>query len=360
MFERRKGHLERRFVQRLQQLTGPAMAKGVEDTALYRDVRLLALNEVGGNPARFALSVQDFHARQAEAQRSWPDRMLTLSTHDTKRSADVRARLVALAQDPMGYTALARDFAASTSPELDGRTKLLALQSLIGAWPLDLERLQGLLLKSVREAKLETRWTRPNASYEAAVSRFARDVLESEGLRAMLERYVVHLAPRARGISLAWALLQCACPGVPDLYQGNELWDFSLVDPDNRRPVDWARLDAAMKGDGLPTLERDDEGLTKLHVIRRALSVRRRMGEHFKSYAALQLKGARAYDAVAFARGGVIVLAALNPTTEWGDTTLVLPQGRYESALIDGPRHQGEAWLASLLEVLPVALLRPT
>jgi len=384
MTGKRDGPLEQQFVTRVQQLTAPAMAKGVEDTALYRDVRLLALNEVGGSPERFSLPARQFHERQERAQSLWPRRLLTLTTHDSKRSADARARLVAMSWAPESYEALARDFLGSTgslpaasgaassrteggdpvSPpaggfSLDRRTKLLALQTLIGAWPLDLERFEATLIKSVREAKLYTRWTRVDEAYEKAVRAFAKGVLENEGLVRSVARYVNGLEPLARGISLSWTLLACTCPGVPDIYQGTELWSHLLVDPDNRRPVDWKPRDEAMEGKTLPPLESDTLGANKLHVLRRSLALRRRYPDLFRSYEPLKLTGSHAGDALAFARGGgVVVAVATRPVSHWGDTSVVLPDGTFESLLISDGRHSGEARLAALFEALPCALLK--
>jgi (1->4)-alpha-D-glucan 1-alpha-D-glucosylmutase len=355
---KRDGPQEREWVEHLQQLCAPAMAKGVEDTALYRDVRLLALDEVGSSPARFSLPVADFHARQLEAQAKWPLRLNALSTHDSKRSADVRARLVAMAQAPHTFSALARDFFGMTDSGVDGPTRLLALQTLVGAWPLDLERFQGVLLKSVREAKQHTRWTRPNEAYEARLLTFAREVLESDSVRALLARYVSALEPQARALSLAWTLLQCTCPGVPDVYQGTELWAHLLVDPDNRRPVDWNKRDHALE-EKLPALEADELGLAKLHVIRRSLALRRRYPHLFESYQPLQASGAHADEVIAYARGGgAVAVAPLRPVAHWGDTRVTLPEGAFESLLISDGRHQGEVRLAALFEALPVALLK--
>ncbi|MBL8950652.1 MAG: malto-oligosyltrehalose synthase [Myxococcaceae bacterium] len=361
MTGQRDGALEQQFVTRVQQLTAPAMAKGVEDTAHYRDVRLLALNDVGGSPERFTLGPQEFHERQVRAQALWPRRMLTLTTHDTKRSADVRARLVAMAWAPEGYEALARDFLGGTGEGVDRRTKLLALQTLIGGWPLDLERFESTLLKSVREAKLYTRWTRNDEAYEKAVKAFAKGVLENEGLMKTVGRYVRGLDPLARGISLSWTLLACTAPGVPDVYQGTELWSHLLVDPDNRREVDWAARDEALEAAALPPLEVDEKGANKLHVLRRALALRRRYPEAFGAYEALRLQGSHAGDAVAFSRGGsVVTVVATRPVSHWGDTSVVLPAGDFESLLISDGRHAGAVRLAALLEALPCALLKKT
>ena len=358
---KRAGPLERKFVERVQQLTAPAMAKGVEDTALYRDVRLLALNEVGGSPGRFSLSPKVFHEKQAEAAEKWPRRLLSLSTHDTKRSADVRARLVAMAQAPAGFTALARDFFGITGDAIDGRMKLLALQTLVGAWPIEPDRFKAVLLKSAREAKLKTKWTRQDEAYEKSLEQFAENVLRSDGLKTAVSRYVHSLEHHARGISLAWTLMQCTCPGVPDIYQGTELWNHALVDPDNRRDVDWKRRDEAIDERTLPALEADDHGINKVHVIRRALALRRRYPELFSSYQPLKVTGTHANDAIAYARGGgVVVVAATRPIAHWGDTSLQLPDGTFESLLISDGRHSGSVRLAALFEALPVALLNKT
>jgi (1->4)-alpha-D-glucan 1-alpha-D-glucosylmutase len=222
------------FVQRFQQTTPPVMAKGVEDTAFYRYHRLVALNEVGGSPGRFWLPVDEFHATNLERARRFPLHLLASQTHDTKRSGDVRARLVALSWIPDEWEAAVR------TVEIPGgvhpNDAYLALQTVVGAWPLTRERLGAYLEKALREGKQRSDWLDPDEAYERRVQEFAW--VAHDALAGFAQR----LAPLGAEIALGQTLLKLACPGVPDVYQGDEGWSFSLVDPDNRRPVDWAVL----------------------------------------------------------------------------------------------------------------------
>ena len=227
------------FVIRFQQTTPPVMAKGVEDTAFYRYHRLVALNEVGGNPARFSLSVDDFHAATLERARRFPRHLLASQTHDTKRSGDVRARLVALSWLPDEWDALAR--AVEAPPGVHPSDLYLALQTVVGAWPLTRERLDGYLTKALREGKERSSWLDPDETYERSVQDAAW------ALHGSVEPFVRRIAEPGAEIALSQTLLKLTCPGVPDLYQGDELWSLNLVDPDNRRPVDWDRRRAALR-----------------------------------------------------------------------------------------------------------------
>ncbi len=374
LLSRRRGVLEFSFVRRFQQLTPAAVAKGVEDTAFYRATRFLAANEVGGSPDRFTLSVEAFHARNVRAAREWPGRLLALSTHDTKRSADARARLVAVTAEPEAYRALATRFFASAEAHQEGampgrRMISMALQTMISAWPLSLDRFSGALEKSAKEAKEETSWLDPRPSYEAALRLFAERVMADERICAEVEAFVATVEARARAISLAWTLLACTLPGAPDLYQGTEVWSHLLVDPDNRRPVDFGALERALEMKSPPTRLADDAvGVTKQQVIRRALAFRRQHLELFgrgSAYEPLMPFGKHADRALAFLRGrasggDAVVIVAHRPLTSgstWGETTLVLPRGAYRSVLVDSAPWSGEVALGELLGELPVALL---
>ena len=222
------------FVIRFQQTTPPVMAKGVEDTAFYRYFRLTALNEVGGSPARFSLSVDEFHAASLERARRFPRHLLASQTHDTKRSGDVRARLVALTWIPDEWEALVR--AIENPREVHPNDAYLVLQTVVAAWPLTRERLDGYLEKALREGKARSSWLEPDEEYERRVQEFAWT--QHEALAGFARR----LAPLGGQISLAQTVLRFASPGVPDVYQGDEGWSLNLVDPDNRRPVDWEAL----------------------------------------------------------------------------------------------------------------------
>jgi (1->4)-alpha-D-glucan 1-alpha-D-glucosylmutase len=246
------------FVVRFQQTTPPVHAKGVEDTAFYRWNRLVALNEVGGSPARFSLSVDAFHAANLARAERFPRHLLSTTTHDTKRSADVRARLAAIADDPAEWEALVR---ARIGGWRDPNEAYLILQTLVGAWPLTAERLELYLEKALREAKVHTTWIDQDPEWEAGAKAWAVGLLADGQLASYAER----LAARAERIVLGSTLLKLTAPGVPDLYQGDELPFLALVDPDNRRPVDWPALRAALDSDEPPA---------KLDLIRRTLALR--------------------------------------------------------------------------------------
>jgi (1->4)-alpha-D-glucan 1-alpha-D-glucosylmutase len=367
------GDREAELATRFQQLTGPAMAKGVEDTAFYRFHRLIALNEVGGDPTCFGVSVEHFHDACAEALAHHPQSLLATSTHDTKRSEDVRARLLLLSEMPDRWTAVVHHWmernAVYRSDGLpDPATEYLLYQALVGAWPIDAERMGGYMEKAVREAKVHTSWTQPNDSYEQAVRDFLNAALKDRDFRAELEAFVKPLVTPGRINGLSQTLLKLTAPGVPDIYQGAELWNLSLVDPDNRRPVDFAlreRLLTELEGlSAAEILSRSDEGLPKLWVIRQALHLRRDHADWLGpqgEYRPLHLTGGKAGHGVAFLRGeGVAVLVprlvhALGG--DWGDTVLHLPPGHWRNMLTEEAVDGGEAPVASLLGSFPVALL---
>jgi (1->4)-alpha-D-glucan 1-alpha-D-glucosylmutase len=365
------------LIVRFQQTCGPVLAKGVEDTAFYRWSRLVALNEVGGEPDRFGVSPEEFHARAERLGGDWPATLTTLSTHDTKRQEDVRARLAALAESPhewgqevTRWHRRAVRLTGGQAPEPD--TEYLMWQTLVGGWPIDGERLTRYLRKAMREASTRTSWADPDADYESAVLAFAAAVLTDPWLTARVVGFVVSIAPYARVNSLGAKLVQLTMPGVADVYQGLELTGLSLVDPDNRRPVDFAhrqRLLAALDAEQvlMPAL---DLGLDaeKLLVTSHALRLRRdHPGWFAGSYTPLPAHGPAARHAVAFARGGggdgeAITVATRLPRGlrrggGWADTVLPLPGGRWRDVLT-GAAHSGTSVLLSALtERLPVALL---
>lgn len=401
------GPLEGELAMRFQQFTGPLMAKGVEDTALYRYNRLVSLNEVGSDPSTFGVPPNAFHAWAQRIQREWPETLLTTSTHDTKRSEDVRARLHVLSEIPEAWGAAVRRWRERAAPHRrapglpDADTEYLLYQTLVGAWPLSEERVVGFLEKAAREASVHTTWTDPDPEYEEALAAFARGVLSDEGFVADLEGFLEQVIPAGRVNSLAQTLLRLTAPGVPDLYQGCELWDLSLVDPDNRRPVDFdlrrRLLDelagAAVAGPsgstgGSPAethltpeeiLARSDDGLPKLHLLRQGLALRRERPTLFgrgASYRPLEARGARAAHVVALARGdaqgeGVMAVAPRlvlgvggswdgrgGWSGDWAHTELDLPGGSWENRLtgehVDGG---GGVLMDELLARFPVALL---
>ncbi|MGZ4638185.1 MAG: malto-oligosyltrehalose synthase [Actinomycetes bacterium] len=363
--ERGRGRHRDEFIVRFQQTCGPVMAKGVEDTAFYRWLRLTSLNEVGGDPAHVGVAPDEFHAWCMRAQASWPDAMTTLSTHDTKRSEDVRARLSVISEVPDWWGREVSAWRAATSSYrpalLDGNTEYLMWQTVVGTWPIDAPRLTAYLEKATREAKRHTTWTEPDEAYDDAVRTFATQLLADTAVLAQVAEFLASIAPAVRASVLGQKLVALTMPGVPDVYQGCDLVDLSLVDPDNRRPVDFAerrarlaRLDA-----GRPPQDLSDE---KLLVVSRTLRLRRDHPEWFgaaSSYLPLSTSSPRA---VAFARAdsAVTVVSRLTArvTTGWGDETVTLPAGSWRDELTgrtydaSGPVAVGE-----LLDSLPVALL---
>jgi (1->4)-alpha-D-glucan 1-alpha-D-glucosylmutase len=354
------GRLAGELAMRFQQLTPAAMAKGVEDTAFYRHHRLTALNEVGGDPGRFGTSVAAFHEAMTSLQAHWPNAMLALSTHDTKRSADVRARLALLASDAAGWSdAVARLEAAAaphrTRPDQPSDADAyLFFQTVIGAWPIEADRAATYLAKATHEAKVRTSWTDPNPEYDAAVERFVRGALGEPAFVDAVRDTVTALLPASRRAALAQLALELTAPGTPDTYQGSELWDLSLVDPDNRRPVDFeerARLLAEVPGcSAADAWARADEGLPKLWLLHRLLELRRRRPDAFAGdYVPLPTGD----DGIGFARAAeVVVVAAIRPSVAG---PFALPDGDWID--LDGRRRTGVVLLSELLDPLGVAVL---
>jgi (1->4)-alpha-D-glucan 1-alpha-D-glucosylmutase len=344
---RERGHDE--FVTRFQQTSPPITAKGIEDTAFYRHLRLLALNEVGGDPARFGLSVDAFHAAGVARAERFPRGLLVTQTHDTKRSGDVRARIGALSTMAQEWAALAEGWVREADAP-DEHSAYLVLQTLVGCWPIEAERLEAYVEKALREAKLRTTWAAPDEAYEGAARRYARGLVESppDGFVAFAERVAVE----GRRAALGQLLLKLTVPGVPDVYQGDELEALSLVDPDNRRPVDWEARRAALAR--LLAGERPrDFGERKLDLIRRALAVRARRAAAF----------AGTYEPVdagpgvcAYLRGGEVL--AVVPVRDWQGARLTVP-GRWRSVLDDGEGFDLSegAEVEALTGAWPVALL---
>ncbi len=360
------------LVVRFQQTCGPVMAKGIEDTAFYRWHRLVGLNEVGGDPDHFAVTPDELGGVVERLAAEWPLTMTTLSTHDTKRSEDVRARLAVLSERPAEWHDWLREAQETARPyrsdRLDGATEYLIWQTMVGAWPLDEQRLQEYATKAVREAKLHTGWSDPDEEYEAAVAGFVSGVLGDAALLAHVESWVIATAEPTRATTLGQKLLQLVLPGVPDVYQGAETVDLSLVDPDNRRPVDFAaraerlaRLDA-----GAVPADLDDE---KLLVTSRALRLRRDHPEWFTGDTAT-VGRVRSDDdhAFAIARGDssgdhvVAVVTRLAASLDgWGSAGLALPAGAWTDLLTArAVESDGSVPLAGILERLPVALLTRT
>jgi (1->4)-alpha-D-glucan 1-alpha-D-glucosylmutase len=368
-----RGALETELAMRFQQLTGPAMAKGVEDTAFYRYHRLICLNEVGGDPGRFNVSLQEFHRTCARAQKEHPLGLLASTTHDTKRSEDVRARLALLSEIPDPWAEAVRRWASNnaglrTGEVPDPNTEYLLYQTLVGAWPIDLERICAYMEKAVKEAKVHTSWTAPNNAYERGLADFIAAVLADRTFCTDLENFVTDLIAPGRINSLAQTLIKLTAPGVPDIYQGTELWDLSLVDPDNRRPVDFALRRRLLSQ--LPQLDPEaimagmDQGLPKLWVIRQTLHLRRAHPELFgprADYCPLSATGRKAEHLVAFVRGQDVISLAprlvMGLNNDWDDTIVELPSGKWHNVLTGDESDGGAVRLQELLHRFPVGLL---
>ncbi len=326
------------FAMKFQQFTSPVMAKGLEDTAFYRYNRLVSVNDVGADLHRFGITTGDFHLANQERLLNWPHSMLTTSTHDSKRSEDVRARIDVLSELPGLWRLRIRDWrrfnrihrsTVNGGPAPSPNDEYLLYQTLIGAWPLESmkeesdwerfrERIESYLLKAMREAKQSTSWINQNTEYETAVSSFVKVLLTPAETNRFLNDFIPFQGRIARiGLwnSLSQTLLKLTCPGVPDIYQGNDSWDFSLVDPDNRRPVDYAhrqqtlasvrRLNGAPSpGSAAELLETPEDSRLKLYVTSKALCLRKEHPDIFQGgdYLPLAVEGAKAGHVVAFLR----------------------------------------------------------
>ncbi|MEO5608387.1 MAG: malto-oligosyltrehalose synthase [Ornithinibacter sp.] len=361
------------FRVRFQQTCGPVMAKGIEDTAFYRWFRLAGANEVGGDPEHLSIGAQDFHDWCTELQASWPTSMTTLTTHDTKRSEDTRARLMVLSEDAPGWATWlehARELAAPHRTErVDAPTEYLVWQTLVGTWPITGGRLEEYLLKAVREAKVHTAWVDGDTGYEDEVVAFARALGRDAAVHAHLDAWTAAHETSVRAIILGQKLVQLTMPGVPDVFQGCEIGRLALVDPDNRRPVDWTdrslRLSRVL--DDEPCFDLDDD---KIRVTALTLRLRREMPEVFvgadATYAGLETGGEHA---LAFARGDeagakvvtVVTRSAgrLEVAGGFGETVVGVPPGEWLDVLA-GRSHTCDGSGLLLRDVLaerPVALL---
>jgi (1->4)-alpha-D-glucan 1-alpha-D-glucosylmutase len=325
-------------VRRFQQLSGPAMAKGVEDTALYRDTRLVARNEVGGNLGRFGRPAAELHRANAEREARWPLSLLATSTHDTKRGEDVRARLAVLSECPDRWWPLADRWTGHLAAGVDPADALLLWQTMAGAWPLERERCQAYMEKAIREAGLHTTWTDPDRAYERAVAALVERAYADRAFLSELEQLVAEITPAGRVKAAGLALLRLTSPGVPDTYQGTETEQLVLVDPDNRRPAPFA----------------GDDSL-KFRVTRTALRLRRERADLFTGYRPL----AAPEGLVAFTRGGDRLAVVVTRLTAGGGVTgpVELPPGPWHD-LLSGADHPGGPTPADrLLADLPHALL---
>ncbi|MEU4792328.1 malto-oligosyltrehalose synthase [Micromonospora tulbaghiae] len=350
---------------RFPQFTGAVMAKGVEDTAYYRWSRFVALNEVGGSPAHFGVPPAELHRFAASRHVRWPASMTALSTHDTKRGEDVRARLAVLSELPGRWAERVADW-MSRAPLADPALAHLLWQTAVGAWPIERERLHGYAEKAAREASVTTSWADPDPAFEHELHALVDRMYDDPELHAQITAFAAEITPPGWSNALGQKLVQLAMPGVPDVYQGTELWENSLVDPDNRRPVDFAvrrdmlaRLDAGWR----PAVAGD--GAAKLLVVSRTLRLRRDRPDLFGGYRPVPARGPAAAHAVAFDRGGAVAVATRLPlrlarSGGWRDTTVSLPVHECTD-LFTGRVYSGsELLLDDLLSTYPVALLAPT
>jgi (1->4)-alpha-D-glucan 1-alpha-D-glucosylmutase len=325
-------------VRRFQQLSGPAMAKGVEDTALYRDTRLVARNEVGGNLGRFGRPVAELHRANAEREARWPRSLLATSTHDTKRGEDARARLAVLSECPDRWWPLADRWTGRLGAGVDPADALLLWQTMAGAWPLERERCQAYMEKAAREAGLHTTWTEPNPAYERALAVLVDRAYADQALLVELEELVAGLAPAGRVKAAGLALLRLTSPGVPDTYQGTETEQLVLVDPDNRRPAPFA----------------GDDSL-KFQITRTALRLRRDHPDLFAGYRPLDAPD----HLVAYTRGddrlAVVVTRLTNAPRPAGP--VALPPGPWRDLLAATDHPGGPTAGDQLLATHPHALL---
>lgn len=346
---------------RLQQLCGAATAKSMEDCLFYRDARLVSLNEVGGEPQRFGVGVAEFHQRAAVRAQMWPSAMVTLTTHDTKRGEDVRARIGVLSQVPSLWSELVGKWALAAPPP-DAVTGLFLLQNMFGIWPVDgtigdelRGRLHAYAEKAIREAATHTTWNEPDNEFESAVHDWIDAVLDGP-VGTEMTSLVARVDLHARSDALGQKLIALTAPGVPDIYQGTELWEDSLVDPDNRRPVDYTARVKALEALRHP----------KIRVVTAALRLRRERSASFTDgdHTPVLADGPAADHLLAFLRGDDVLTAVSRHTvllseTGWGDTALTLPDGQWTDR-ISGARFGGRVLAVELFADLPVVLLERT
>jgi (1->4)-alpha-D-glucan 1-alpha-D-glucosylmutase len=370
------GNIEEEFVYRFQQFTSPVMAKGVEDTAFYCSNRLIAMNEVGGDPACGGFTLDHFHAYNTRVQSTFPATMTTLSTHDTKRSDDVRARLLVLSEIPDIFAEAVRRWSSITAKYrsgdwIDTGTEWFLYQTLVGAWPISADRLREYMQKAMREAKVRTSWVSNNNDYESALNTYIDALLADAAFTAGVAAFVRSIDVAGRTNSLAQTLLKYTAPGVPDLYQGGELWDLSLVDPDNRRPVDYAlrckllgEMESLTASEIMARLSQpDDAGLPKLWVVHHALHLRNQHPEWFSAdaaYTPITADGPQSTRVIACLRGKNVMTVVprwSQDATSWANTSISVPPGPWRNRMTNKTISGGITRIADLLQEFPLALL---
>lgn len=365
------GKKEVDFAMRFQQLTGSAMAKGGEDTAFYCFNRFVALNEVGGDPSVFGVSIETFHRSLQDNVKRQPHSMLTTSTHDAKRSEDIRSRLALLSEIPNAWFSIVQEWVehnekhhAENVP--DRNTQYFLYQHLVGAWPIEKSRLISFMEKAVREAKIHTSCDYPNSFYEQKLRRFIDDILVDKEFCSSLEIFLAPLIKFGRINSLSQLAIKLTAVGIPDFYQGSELWSFNFVDPDNRRPVDLQanyRLFREMKSLSLDEIMvRMDEGLPKLWLTYKGLEMRKKYAQLFANadYLPLMLTGAKAECGIAFLRGEKVLTFAkrlvITLQEDWGKTYLNFPSGVWRNILTAETITGGRVMVADIIKKFPVAI----
>ena len=367
-----RGDKEDLFIRRFQQFTGPVMAKSIEDTAFYIFNPLTSLNEVGGNPFDPATTVKRFHEWCLDISKKWPLTMLASSTHDTKRSEDVRARLNLLSEIPDLWWANAKNWhrmnAHCRSEQTpDANTEYLLYQTLVGAWPIEKERIAKYMEKAVREAKVHSNWANPDQKFEAALMAFIDQIYNHSEFIASLEKFVDELVTPGYINSLQQLTLKLTAPGFPDIYQGTEIWDRSLTDPDNRRPVDLVHnfeLLKQLKDKNCNEIMRElHTGLPKLYILKELLALRARVPAFNEpdSYRPLDVLGPYHDDLVAYMRGkAVIVIVPCRQLTRkslWDGTRMLVPDGQWQNIFTGQLINSGSNKIKDLLKDFPVAVL---
>jgi (1->4)-alpha-D-glucan 1-alpha-D-glucosylmutase len=372
-----RGDQEKEFLLRLQQITGPAMAKGAEDTAFYIYNRFTPLNEVGGNPERFGISPEVFHDEMRYLQKEFPSTMLSTSTHDTKRSEDVRARLYCISEIPdkwreyiINISSIAEKYKKHGMPERN--TEYLFYQTLVGAWPISRERVQEYMIKSVKEAKVYSSWVNPDNEYEEALLNFIRAIYKDEEICRQIEKLTGLISPPGLINSLGQTLLKLTCPGVPDIYQGMEIHAFTLVDPDNRRLVDFEKREKLLEKiescvNPEEILENHMEGLPKLYLIKKVLDYRRKNHSLFgpdSAYKPLTIAGKNQNGTVSFLRRKgkrmcVTAIPRFNLQNNIGedDSYIELPGKKWFNVFTEEIIGGGKVSLTHLYKQFPVAFL---
>ncbi|OHB55741.1 MAG: malto-oligosyltrehalose synthase [Planctomycetes bacterium GWF2_42_9] len=367
-----KGDAELEFIQRLQQLTGPVMAKGAEDTTFYCYNHLISLNEVGGDPSQFGTSCSRFHKICENIQNDWPLTMLTTSTHDTKRGEDVRMRINMITEIPRQWQKnvntwfkLNKQFHLGNLPEAN--TEYFLYQTLVGAWPLEESRIKDYMIKAVREEKVHTNWTNIKTKYEESLMYFIKNILKNRKFVQSLESFIRLILKPSQISSLSQTLIKYTAPGVPDLYQGTELWDLNLVDPDNRRPVNYQIRKNIFKEiqtmSAVQALKKLDTGLAKMFVIYHCLKTRKKYYKNFgneSSYIPLEITGRKSSHIICFCRGSKVITVAprllMSLNSDWADTTLSLHSGIWVNVFTE-KRYESCAKIKSMLREFPLALL---